>query len=86
MTTHELTEAEEEMGSTKLMVKKIPDAMKNINKSLEEQDNFRELYTLDLAVKFKADMEKGLIQNRMTRTNKLSKLRNIFGTRLGAHI
>ena len=91
--TYDLTENDVEMSSTQLMVNKISKEVKDANKSLEEEDNVRELYTLDSAIadkvklptfegkddedyaRFKADMEKGFVQNRVTRVDKISKLR-----------
>ena len=90
---NDLTEADVEMGSTQLMVNKIVKEIRDIGKTLEEEDISRELYTLDVAItdkvklptfegkdeedyaRFKFEVEKGFVHNRVTRADKLLKLR-----------
>ena len=48
--THDLSEEDVEMSSTQLMVNKIAKELKDLNKVLEDEDNVRELYTLDSAI------------------------------------
>ena len=91
--THGLSEDDVEIASTQLMVNKISKEVKDVEKTVEKENNLRELYTLDLAIvdkvklptfegkhdedytRFKADMEKGFAQNRVTRVDKVAKLR-----------
>ena len=92
--SNNLSEEEVEMASTKLMVDKIVQEIRDTGKALEEEDLVRELYTLDITVtdkvklptfegkdeedyaRFKVEVEKAFINNRVTKSDKLLKLRD----------
>ena len=90
---HNMDELELEISSTEVLFNKLKLDVKECIKSVEKEDEFRELYTLDASKtetikypvfggkddedfsKFKEDMEKALVCNRVSRADKISKLR-----------
>ena len=90
---HNMDKLELEISSTEVLFNKLKLDVKECIKSVEKEDEFRELYTLDASKtetikypvfggkddedfsKFKEDMEKALVCNRVSRADKISKLR-----------
>ena len=90
---NDICEDDLEIATTEAMVENISSEVKRVTEEIIEEENMRELYTLDsdkvdkvkLPVyegkdeedygKFKEDMEKAFVQNRISKSDKVAKLR-----------